>query len=168
MIYSQLMGKAPASLKELYKKLPKFPGGRIDYTNSSKAAILICFLEYQGKILLLKRSNKVGIYKNLWSPIAGYLDELKPLKDKVQEELKEELGILEKDITVIKFGEIFEFTDKKIKKTWIINPVMIVLKEKPTLKLDWEHTEYTWISPREIMTYKITPTTIESLKRVML
>lgn len=162
------MGKLPKSLKRLHKKLPKFPDGRINYTDAKEAAVLTCFIEYQGKILLLKRSDQVGTYKGLWNSVAGYLDELKPLEDKVKEELKEELGILEQDIEEIKLGQIFEFTDESIDKTWIIHPVLVKLETEPNIKLDWEHTEYLWINPEEITSYQITPRLDESLRKAML
>jgi len=161
------MGTIPQSLKKFHKQLPKFADGRIDYTNAREAAVLTCFIECQGKILLLKRSNRVGAYKGLWNTVAGYLDELRPLEDKVKEELKEELGILENEIKELKLGEMYAFTDKEINKTWIIHPVLINLKAKPNIKLDWEHTEYIWIFPNEITNYHITPKLDESLKRVM-
>lgn len=161
------MKGVPKSLKQLHRELPKFPDGRIDYTNATKSAVLTCFLEYKGKVLLLKRSNKVGSYKGIWNAVAGYLDELKPLSEKVLEEVKEELGILEENIGKIKVGKIYEFTDNKISKTWIVHPVLIKLKKEPTIILDWEHTEYVWIHPKDIKSYQITPKLDESLKRVL-
>lgn len=161
------MKNIPKSIKPLHKELPKFPDGRIDYTNAKKAAVLTCFIEYKGKILLLKRSDKVGTYKGLWDSVAGYLDELRPLEDKILEEVREELGILEEDVNEIKMGEIYEFLDKDIAKTWIIHPALIKLKKKPNIKLDWEHTEYIWIILGEITKYQITPRLDESLRRVL-
>ena len=73
-------------LKE-FIDLPKFEDGRIDYTSSKKAPILLCFVKFQEKILLVKRSNKVGNYQGKWNVVAGFIDEPKPLKEKVLEEL---------------------------------------------------------------------------------
>jgi hypothetical protein len=64
------MGKENRSLmkklREFSKKLPKFEDGRIDYTNSDSAPGLNVFLEHEGKILIMKRSNKVGAYRKTW------------------------------------------------------------------------------------------------------
>jgi len=157
----------PKVLKELYDTLPKFPNGRINYKNASKAAVLTCFVEYQDKILLLKRSNKVGTYKELWNTVSGYLDELKSLKEKTNEELHEELGISENEIKDITFGDVYEFTDEDIKKTWIIHPVLVKLAKKPTLKIDWEHTEYIWIHPYEITDYTTVPNLDKTLHKII-
>ena len=44
-------------LKE-FDRLPKFPDGRIDYSNSDKAPVLTCFVRFEDEILLLKRSEE--------------------------------------------------------------------------------------------------------------
>lgn len=66
------------------KILPHFPDGRIDYSHASKAPVVIIFVKHKGKILLLKRSSKVRAYKGKWQVVAGYLDEVKPLREKTE------------------------------------------------------------------------------------
>jgi len=149
-------------IQELSRKLPKFSDGRIDYTNSKIAPVITIFVKHKGKILLLKRSNKVLEYKNLWNAVSGYLDELKPIEDKVKEELKEEIGVEEDNITKIHIGKIYKFADKKIHKTWIIVPVVVELKRKPKIQLDWEHSEYRWIAPQDLKKYPTVPKLQES------
>ncbi len=155
-------------LKEFTAKLPKFSDGRIDYSHSDKAPVLTCFVKFQDKILLLKRSNKVRVYQKKWNTVAGYLDEPKPIRQKALEELKEELGILQKDIMQIKLGVPYKFFDNDVKKIWLVHPILIELKQKPRIKLDWEHTEYKWIYPKDILKYDIPSKLDESLKRVLM
>ena len=138
---------------EFSKRLPKFEDGRVDYTNSEEAPVITVFVKYKNEILLLKRSNKVGTYKGKWNTIAGYLDEIKPIKEKVLEELREEICVHEEKIKSIKIKEPYRLLDKNLGKTWIIHPVIVELKEKPEIKLDWEHTEYKWIHPKELYNY---------------
>ena len=155
------------TVKEFYNKLPKFPDGRINYANSDIAPVITCIVRFGDKILLLKRSNNVSTYKGKWQVVAGYLDEVRPLKEKVLEELREEIGITEKQIKKIKYGKILEFHDKDIGKTWIVNPVLAELKEKPQIKIDFEHTEYRWIKPEQIEKFDIVPNLKESVRRVL-
>lgn len=155
------------TIKEFAKKLPKFPDGRIDYSNSDIAPVITVFIKYKNKILLFKRSNKVRVYQNKWNTVAGYLDELKPIRDKALEEIKEELGIGKNNVSKIYFDESYKFTDNEVSKTWIVNPVLVKLKNKPEIKLDWEHTEYKWIEPEKIKFFDIVPKLEESLKRVL-
>lgn len=142
-------------LLEFSERLPKFEDGRIDYTDSEEAPVIIVFVKHGDKIILLKRSDKVRDYKGKWNTIAGYLDEVKPIKEKVLEELREEVCIHEDKIKSIKIKEPYKLADEALKKSWIIHPVLVELKEKPEIKLDWEHTEYKWIHPKELNDYDI-------------
>ncbi len=130
-------------LKSFYRDLPHFPDGRIDYSNSNEAPTVVAFLKYKSEVLLLKRSNKVRTHEGRWSVVAGYLDELKPVSEKVIEEIKEETGIGKDKILSVKQGEVRKFYDDE--KTWISHPFLIELKEKPKVELDWEHTDFEWV-----------------------
>jgi isopentenyldiphosphate isomerase len=154
-------------VKEFSKKLPKFKDGRIDYSDSDTAPVITIFIKYEDKILLLKRSEKVLTYKEKWNTVAGYLDEIKPIQEKIKEEVIEELGIEENNISSIFIGESYKFKDQKINRTWIVFPVLAELKNKLEIKLDWEHTEYKWIKPEELENFDIVPNLKESLKRVI-
>ncbi|MFH1408930.1 MAG: NUDIX domain-containing protein [Nanoarchaeota archaeon] len=144
-------------LKGLDEALPHFPDGRIDYTHANVAAVIIVFVQFQDQILLLKRSEKVGSYRGKWSAVAGYLDSLGALKDKVHEELREELNLKEELIASMTFGTPYRFLDKTLGCTWLIHPVIVDLKERPVITLDWEHTEYAWITPEDIEQYDAVP-----------
>jgi isopentenyldiphosphate isomerase len=155
------------TIEEFSKKLPKFQDGRINYSNSDIAPVITVFLKYKDRILLLKRSEKVLTYKGKWNSVAGYLDEIKSTREKVLEEIEEELEINKNDILSILIGESYNFKDNKINKTWIIFPVLVEFKNESEIKLDWEHTEYKWIKPDELDNFDIVPNLKESLKRVI-
>lgn len=154
-------------LKSFSEKLPHFPDGRIDYTCSDTAPVVTIYVIFKGKVLLLKRSNDVLTYKGKWNTVAGYIDELKPLQEKIFGELSEELGIQKKDIKTIHIGESYTFTDNSTKKTWIVYPVNVELTKKIDIILDWEHTEYRWIDPSDIDHYDTVPNALVSLKRAL-
>ncbi len=158
--------KINEKIKELGGKLPKFSDGRINYTNSNICLVLTIFIICNDKILLLKRSDKVGTYKNKWNTITGYIDENKPLKDKINEEIEEEIGINKKNILSYEIGKSFEFDDKKLNKKWIVTPAKVKLKKFPSIKLNWEHTEYKWIFPSDLIKYNIVPKLDFSLKYI--
>ncbi|KXA97648.1 hypothetical protein AKJ38_00635 [candidate division MSBL1 archaeon SCGC-AAA259I14] len=143
--------KIPEIVKKSHRELPHFSDGRVDYSDADKAPTVITFLKHENKFLLLKRSDKVRTYKNKWCVVAGYLDELKPVGEKALEEVKEETGIREDEISEIYSGESFMFEDEN--KTWISHPVLMELKEKPDVVLDWEHTEYKWVKERDLDKY---------------
>lgn len=144
-------------IEDFSKKLPHFPDGRINYSNSNIAPVINVVVQYQNKILLLKRSEKVNSYKGKWNTLGGYLDEVKPVREKVEEELGEELKINNLEKTKFSYGEIYEFHDKEIGKTWIIQPVLVEFARRPNIKLDWEHTDARWIFPKEITKFDCVP-----------
>jgi len=154
-------------LKKFSNELPKFEDGRINYSDSNEAPVVTIFVKYKNEILLLKRSDKVRTYRGKWNTIAGYLDEVKPLKEKVWEELREEIGVIEKDILNIKYGGSYKLKDKKINKIWIVHPVLVELKNKPEIVLDWEHTEYKWIKPKDLNKYDTVASLGETLNKVL-
>lgn len=140
-------------IEEMGRKLPRFKDGRIDYSDTDYAPVIMAFVEYRGKILLLKRSDKVRTYKGKWNGVGGYLDEVRPIREKILEELREELGVGEEMISAIYIGEAQEETDAGIGKVWLVAPALVKLKRAPQIKLDWEHTEYKWVYPEEIKGY---------------
>lgn len=154
-------------IESFANKLPCFPDGRIDYTNSDTAPVITVFICFKGKILLLKRSNKVLTYKKKWNTVAGYLDELKPINEKIYEELSEELGITIKDIKSIHIGKNYRFTDPFAKKTWIVHPVKVELSHDVKIHLDWEHTEFRWINPEDIDAFDTVPNAKVSLVKAL-
>jgi isopentenyldiphosphate isomerase len=154
-------------VEELGEKLPKFPNGRINYSKSDIAAVITVFLMHEDEILIMKRSDKVRTYQGKWNTVAGYLDEIKPLEEKVLEEIEEETGIKQEVIQSIKTGKLYSFNDEKLDKTWIIQPVLVVLKEKPEIKLDWEHTDFKWIKKEDIDKFDTVPNLKRSLENIL-
>jgi len=159
--------KLQTLLEKFNKKLPHFSDGRIDYSKSDEALVLNCFVRYNDKILLLKRSQKVSHYKGKWNAISGYIDEVKPLKLKILEELKEEVDIAPHDIDNIEIGHSITFHDPNIDKIWIIFPALVDIKKNKKLSLDWEHTEYRWIKFNDLKNFDFVPGLAETLKSLI-
>jgi 8-oxo-dGTP pyrophosphatase MutT (NUDIX family) len=155
------------TIRSFAETLPTFPDGRIDYSHANKAPVITVFIFSNDRMLLLKRSDKVQTYQGKWNAVAGYLDEIKPLKEKINEEIFEETGITKEAIKSYHLGKPYTFTDKERECTWIVHPVKVILKKQQTITLDWEHTEYTWIHPEEIMEYDTVPHLKKSLHLIL-
>lgn len=153
----QISMKIMGVVEELSKVLPKFPDGRINYSESDKAPVITVFVMHNDDLLLLKRSDNVSTYEGKWNVVAGFLDDFKPVEEKVFEELKEELDIDKTVIKDINFGKQHEVKDNDIGKIWVVQPVLVKLKEKPEVKLDWEHDECTWIKKDELNRFDVVP-----------
>ncbi len=139
--------------------------GQVDFTNIRWAPVINCVLKHKDKILLLQRSGESNFYPNYWSGISGFLDDNKSLKEKVEEELREEVGISKKNIKKISLGQIFNQEAPKYKKTWIVHPVLVeVATDK--LKTDWESRGFKWLKLSEAKKLKLLPGFDEVLKNL--
>jgi 8-oxo-dGTP pyrophosphatase MutT (NUDIX family) len=137
-------------IRELGTKLPHFPDGRIDYTNTSYAPVVCVFIRFNGEIFLVKRGGKVSNYQEKWNVITGYIDRVGPLEQKARDEVEEETGITSDLISEVISGKPYELPDNEIKKIWLVCPFVVELNSKPEIRLDFESTEFRWIKPNEL------------------
>ena len=128
-----------------------------------KTKIVTTFLTNSGKILLLKRSEKVKTMKNLWAGISGIIEgNEEPIK-RAQIEIYEEVGIKKSNITLIKEGDIIliespQYTNHQ----WEVYPFLFSCDNRE-VKLNWENSESTWIDLNELNDF----TTVPSLDKVL-
>ena len=153
-------------LEKYDRALPHFSDGRIDYTNAKEAAVLTAFVRHGQDFLLLKRSSKVGSYAGLWNAVAGYIDQLKPLREKVLEELSEELGVGEASVLSIRFAPGIIQEDQELGRIWMVYPVLVTLSERPSISLDFEHTESAWAKKEDFPNYEKVPGFNETFQAV--
>jgi 8-oxo-dGTP pyrophosphatase MutT (NUDIX family) len=109
-------------------------------------------MDDSGKILVLKRSDKVRTYKGFWSGVAGYVEEGEQPIDTAFKEISEEVGLARKDVEFIRQGDPVEFTDiyENRPYDWFIYPFLFKTRKKGKINIDWEHTTYKWIPPQEV------------------
>ena len=138
---------------------------KLNNSGLEKKHVVTCFLEHAGKILILKRSRKVGTYQGSWAGVSGYM-EASAMKQAFIE-IKEETGLTRSDIKLITKGKSLEITDERLNRKWIIHPFLFYVKDPKNIKIDWEHTEMKWITPEELTIYQTVPALKETLERVI-
>lgn len=138
----------------------------MDYTNIKWAPVINCVVRYEDKFLIIKRSDKVSFYSGYWSGVSGFLDDKKSLKQKVLEELKEELNISENEIKEIKLFGIFDQEDFKYKKAWISHSILVEMKTD-AVKLNWESKEHKWLELEDMKKVKSSPGFKEILRKML-
>lgn len=122
--------------------------------------VATCILmDEKGKILILKRSNKVRTYKGYWSGVAGYVEEGEKPVETALKEIREETGLNNEDVELLKILDPIEFTDfyEEKKYEWKIYPFLFKVRKKSKVQIDWEHTKYRWINPSEIDMFEAVP-----------
>ena len=128
-------------------------------------SVATSFLTYRGKILILKRSAKVGSYQGAWAGISGYIEEGEQPLDTALKEVEEETGLKIGREALLRVGETLPAYDKDRDVLWLVHPFLF---KAPTnkIRLDWEHETYAWIKPKDIKQYKTVPRLSDALERV--
>jgi len=121
-----------------------------------KREVVTAFLRHEGKILLVKRSKKVGSYQGYWSAISGYLEDPTPLAQ-AEREIREETGLKTSDIQLIRYGTPLEIPSPENRCCWVVHPFLFDIKDPCQIKLDWENSALFWIEPKSICNYKTVP-----------
>jgi 8-oxo-dGTP pyrophosphatase MutT (NUDIX family) len=126
--------------------------------------IVTSFIKDNEKLLILKRSNKVKTMKGLWAGVSGIIEnDEEPLK-RAKIEIFEEAGITEEKIKLIKAVEEMKVNSPQYENhEWEIFPFLFETKN-PTIKLNWENSEFKWIDVDELENYE----TVPNLQKVLL
>lgn len=123
-----------------------------------------CVLVFEEKILLLKRSDKVRTNKGMWSVVAGEI-EGDPYVTALKE-IKEETGLAEPDISLIRRGDPFNLK-MTIQSMTTLHPFLFSTITN-TIRLNWEHDEFQWISVDAIDEIQLVPRFSDMLRSVHL
>jgi 8-oxo-dGTP diphosphatase len=129
--------------------------------------IVTAFIEYRGKILLLRRSQKVKTMKGKWAGVSGYIEKSEEPVRRAITEIEEETGFTNENIKFLEEGKRLEAADnmKPNNITWVIHPFYF-RSNTDDVHLDWEHDAYKWINPSEIEKLDTVPRLKEAFDRV--
>ena len=128
--------------------------------------VVTAFLTYGDKVLVLKRSSKVGTYRGHWAGISGYLESEDPL-EQAYTEMAEEVGLNKQDVTLVRAGKPLEIVDHTQEHVWRVHPFLFSVHKPDKIRLDWENIEMRWILPAEIVGLHTVPALSEALERVL-
>jgi 8-oxo-dGTP pyrophosphatase MutT (NUDIX family) len=125
--------------------------------------IVTSFIKDNDRFLFLKRSDKVKSMKGLWAGVSGIIEgDEEPLK-RAKIEIFEELGITEDKIKFLKSSLEMKINSPQYENhEWEIFPFLFEVKN-PIIKLNWENSEYRWITKNEIKNYE----TVPSIEKVL-
>lgn len=128
--------------------------------------VVTVFLTSGGKVLVFKRSDKVGTYKGHWAGVSGYLESADPLQQ-AYVEMAEEVGLGKEDVSMVRMGKPLEIFDPARERAWRVHPFLFVVHRPDKIRLDWENVEMRWILPEEIVQLQTVPALKEALDRVI-
>ena len=121
------------------------------------------FLTQDGQYLILKRSSKVRTMRELWAGISGIIEGNEDPLYRAKREIFEETSILENQITLLQSAPQIRIDSPQYENhEWLIFPFLFSVKQ-PKIRLNWENSEYKWVTPSEIIKYE----TVPSLEKVL-
>jgi 8-oxo-dGTP diphosphatase len=126
--------------------------------------VVTCFLESDGEILILRRSQQVGTYRGRWAGVSGYVETTPDEQALV--EIEEEAGLSREDLELIRKGEPLTAEDEELGVRWLVHPYLFHISDRDKVRIDWEHKEAKWIKPHEIADYRTVPMLKATLARV--
>jgi len=119
--------------------------------------IVTSFIRDNEKLLILKRSDKVKSMKGLWAGISGIIEKNEEPLKRAKIEIFEEVGVTEDLITLVKTSEEMRINSPQYENhEWEIFPFLFEAKN-PTIKLNWENSEFKWINVEELENYETVP-----------
>jgi len=126
--------------------------------------VVTCFLQYEGKLLILRRSEQVSSYQGKWAGVSGYIE--KTADEQALTEIEEETSLGGEDLKLIRKGKPLLIKDDKLGIKWVVHPYLFQIENRGKVKIDWEHKEIKWIDPKNIDDYETVPRLKETLARV--
>jgi 8-oxo-dGTP diphosphatase len=129
--------------------------------------IVTAFIEYRGKVLLLRRSQRVKTMKGKWAGVSGYIEAYERPLVRAFKEIEEETGLTHKNVQILREGRPLEAADDTRPDTllWVVHPFYFRTNSS-AINLDWEHDQYKWVNPNEIENLETVPRLKEALDRV--
>ncbi|MDJ0765131.1 MAG: NUDIX domain-containing protein [Myxococcota bacterium] len=124
--------------------------------DQARIHVVTAFLTREGKVLVLKRSSRVGTYQGYLAGVSGYLETTEPV-EQAHIELREELGLEGAAIQLEAIGDPIDVSDEQTQRFWTVHPFRFSLAKDAIPRLDWEHVEMRWVLPDDLQHLQTVP-----------
>lgn len=128
--------------------------------------VVTSFLYHAGRILVLRRSQRVSTYRGRWAGVSGSIEEGRSPLEQALQEVQEETGLAPEDLRLLCAGEPLDVKDRQAGRLWRVYPFLFEIEDPDRIRLDWEHTEARWIMPQELEGLETVPRLKETWQRV--
>ncbi len=135
-------------------------------SEETRREVVTSFLEHAGKILLLRRSDRVSTYRGRWAGVSGSIDSGHSPEQQARVEILEETQLADADVRLLAVGEPLSIDDAETGRRWLVHPFRFVVLHPERIQTDWEHVESRWIDPENLKDFETVPRLIEVWQRV--
>ena len=129
--------------------------------------VVTCFVEHRGRLLVLRRSQKVRTYPGRWAAVSGSIEGASALEQAFKE-IAEETCLGPEDVELLSTGEPLKVVDEGLAVTWLVHPFLFRVGDPSRVRLDWEHSQSRWISPDELSQLNTVPRLKETWERLFI
>ena len=123
--------------------------------------VVTCILlrtdQQETRMLLVRRSQKVGSYHGRWAGVSGFVEPNVTPEEQAYTEIREETGLQRDQVRLLRRGTIVEHIDAELRRHFYIHPFLFEVLIPDLIQIDWEATEMRWIVPSELSTFETVP-----------
>lgn len=123
-------------------------GGAHSPAECPPRTVVAVIVEWRGQIALFKRSQTVGHDSGLWHCITGYLESGSSPEGQAFTELREETGLIDKDLIDFRQGTPLLLPDKQ-GNPWLVHTFTAVTRSR-RLTINDEHDDFRWTAPSKV------------------
>lgn len=133
------------------------------------AGICFRFNNSQAEVLIAKRSSKKEIFPELWECGGGQVSYNENFEEAIVREMKEELGIIVKDIIPFTVYEIFmpDYEQKKIPGVRFYCFFDSYINNSGPIIDSKDFSEFKWAKEEELNNYDFVPGLLEDIKNAI-
>ncbi|UCC68857.1 MAG: NUDIX domain-containing protein, partial [Armatimonadota bacterium] len=126
--------------------------------------VVTAFLCRRGRVLLLRRSERVGSYPGRWAGVSGYVE--RPPLAQARVELREEAGLSCRDAALRGIGLPLLVRDEEVERPWLVFTFLFRLRDGARVRTDWESVGSSWVRPERLGSLDTVPGLAAGLARV--
>jgi predicted aconitase with swiveling domain/ADP-ribose pyrophosphatase YjhB (NUDIX family) len=126
--------------------------GTVELPDVRATPVVSAVLRNGGRILLVRRSQKVRSFRGRWSAISGHLEGRESPRSRAVREVREETGL-----RGIRFRAAGAPVYARANSTmYVVHPFLFDVSSR-RVRLDWENVESRWISPEGLDRFETVP-----------
>jgi len=128
----------------------------------TRREVVTAFLRHGGRILLVRRSRRVGTYQGRWAGISGFLEHPHP-QEQARREILEETGLTDLQARLVCAAPPMKVSAYDLGTIWVVHPFLFDVEDQDAIRLDWENVEMKWVAPDEVARHHTVPRLADAL-----